>query len=118
MRPVYGDLTDDLKLKYLGISALIQLDRHESGQARAAADEAMRLTAGRRPTYFGTFFGVAGPAEVYLSLWEAGHPSGDPRGRATEALGRLSRFADVFPVGRPRSLLLHGRHAALSGHLN
>jgi class 3 adenylate cyclase len=109
------ELTDELKIKLSGLTALIQLSRGERQHAVVAAQEAMQLTARQRPTYFGTFLGYAGPAEVYIDLWEAGDPVHDARARATEALGRLKSYASVFPVGRPRSSLLEGRRHWLMG---
>ena len=103
------DVTDELRIKSLGLSAIIHLGRAERQQALAASEEAMRLT-GQRPTYFGTFLGYVGPAEVYLELLETGHPLHDPRARTSEAIGRLKRYAAVFPVGRPRSSTLEGRY--------
>jgi eukaryotic-like serine/threonine-protein kinase len=69
----------------------------------------MRLTALARPTYYGTFLGYVGPAEVFLDLWETGQPVRDVEARAADALSRLKQFAGVFPIGRPRSATLEGR---------
>lgn len=104
------ELTDELKLRIRGIAALIHTDRADWVAARTAADLAMGLTANQRPASFGTFLGYAGPAEAYLTLWEAGQASADVQGHAAEALGRLRKYAKVFPVGRPRSALLEGRN--------
>ncbi len=109
------ELTDELRIRIGGLRALIHADRADWQAARAAADQAMELTAHQRPTYFGTFLGYAGPADVYLSLWEAGQAGADGRQRAADALGRLRGYAGVFPVGRPRSALLEGRHDWLRG---
>ncbi len=105
-----ADITDELRIKTAGLSALVYFGRGERQQAQAAGEEAMRLVGGGRPTYFGTFLGYTGPAEMYLDLWESGHPSGETRTRAAEAVSRMKRFGGVFPIGRPRSLLLEGRH--------
>jgi class 3 adenylate cyclase/tetratricopeptide (TPR) repeat protein len=109
------EVTDELKIKLAGVSALIQLGRGERQGAVAAADEAMLLTANQRPTAFGTLLGYLGAAEVHLSVWEAGDPVHDARARAVEALGRLKRYAGVFPIGRPRSALLEGRRHWMQG---
>ena len=64
------DMTDELKIKYRGLLATIELARGEHEQALAASEEVLRLTAGARPTSFGTFLGYVAPVEVYLSVWE------------------------------------------------
>jgi tetratricopeptide (TPR) repeat protein len=107
-------LTDELRIKSQGLLALIHLSRGEWAQARAASDEAIRLTA-ERPTYAGTFVGYLGPAEVYLEAWERDQPFRDEPARAAEALVRMKRFANVFPVGRPRWSILEGRSSWLRG---
>jgi hypothetical protein len=110
----HPDLTDELKIKAHGLLAMIHLARGDRQQARSASEEAMRLTA-QRPTYFGTLFGYVGPVEVYLDRWESGQPRRAWGGQAGEALGRLRRYASVFPVGRPRYGTLRGRHLWLLG---
>jgi class 3 adenylate cyclase/tetratricopeptide (TPR) repeat protein len=104
------ELTDELRLRIDGIAALVHADRADWVAARTAADLAMGLTAHQRPASFGTFLGYAGPAEAYLSLWETGQTGADGQQLAADALGRLRRYAGVFPVGRPRTALLAGRH--------
>ena len=110
------ELPDELHVKTQGVLTVIHQGRGERQPAIAAAEEAMRLTAGQRPTYFGTFLGYAGPAEVYLDLWEAGQGPRDVDARAWEALSRLRAFAGVFPFARPRHATLDGRRAWLQGH--
>jgi class 3 adenylate cyclase/tetratricopeptide (TPR) repeat protein len=109
------ELTDELKLRIRGIAALVHTDRADWVAARTAADMAMGLTAHQRPASFGTFVGYAGPAEAYLALWETGQGAAEGQGLAADALSRLRSFAKVFPVGRPRSALLEGRHDWLRG---
>ena len=113
--PDEGHLTDELRIKSQGILALLHLTRGERAQALAASDEAMRLTAEQRPTYFGTYLGYLAPAEVYLDLWEQKEPARDAPARAAEALKRMRSFASVFPAGRPRYATLEGRRAWLMG---
>lgn len=108
------ELTDELRLQYYGALALISASRGEEAQALAASEEALRLTADTRPAYYGTFLGYVAPADLHLQLWERGSSLKDPR-RAGLALARLDAFAKVFPIGRPRSRLLAGRHAWLLG---
>jgi class 3 adenylate cyclase/tetratricopeptide (TPR) repeat protein len=109
------ELTDELRVRIDGIKALVHADRADWLAARTAADLAMDLTAHQRPASFATFLGYAGPAQAYLSLWETGQAGADGQQRAADALSRLRGFAAVFPVGRPRSALLEGRHDWLRG---
>lgn len=109
------DVPEELRVKSLGVSALIHLARGERSLAMAAGEEAMRLVAGERPASFATFLGYAAPAEVFLSAWETGQASRDVPARAAEAMAGLARYARIFPVGRPRQQTLAGRHAWLSG---
>ena len=108
------ELTDELRLQYYGALALISASRGDEAQALAASEEALRLTADARPAFYGTFLGYLAPADVHLQLWEGGSSLKDPKG-AGHALARMSAFAKVFPIGRPRSSLLEGRHAWLLG---
>ncbi len=105
----------ELRIKTQGLLAMVHIARNDRIAAATAADEAMRLTQGQRPAYFGTYFGYVGPATVYLGELEAGGSAGDIRPRADDAIRRLKGFADVFPIGQPRYHLLAGRRAWLLG---
>lgn len=109
------DMTDELKIKYRGLLATIELARGGHEQALAASGEVLRLTKGQRPTSFGTFLGYVAPVEVYLSLWERDMAPADVRARTAEAIDRIGQYAAVFPVGRPRARTLEGRHEWLLG---
>ncbi len=109
------EVHDELRIKHHGLAAMIHLGRRERSLAIAASEEAMRLTAGRRPTYFATYLGYIAPAKVYLNLIEAGQAAHDSHARASEALARLGRYAAVFPIGRPRHANLTGTRAWLLG---
>ena len=95
------DLPIELRIKLQGLLALVNLARNDRIAATSAADEAMRLTQGQRPVYFGTYFGYVGPATVYLAEWEAG-ASPEVRAKAEDAIKRLKAFANVFPIGQAR----------------
>jgi tetratricopeptide (TPR) repeat protein len=110
-----ADVTIELRLKLLALLGLTHLARGERQQALASSDEAMRLTAGVRPTYYGSYLGYLGPADVYLSQWEAGSATPAVQANAREAVKRLSQYARVFPMGRPRSSNSHGRYFWLTG---
>lgn len=108
------ELTDELRLQYHGVAALVHASPGDEAQALAAADEALKLTAGARPAFYGTFLGYLAPAEVHLQLWERGSQLQNHQ-RTIEALGRFKAFAGVFPMARPRRMLLEGRLAWLRG---
>ena len=55
----------------------------------------------------------AGPAYVYLQLWENGQPS--YKKEARQACAQFRRFANVYPVGRPRYHLCRGLYFWLAG---
>ncbi|MEO5703917.1 MAG: AAA family ATPase [Candidatus Limnocylindrales bacterium] len=109
------DITDELKIKYGGLVATIDLARGEHDHALAASEDLLRLTKGQRPTSFGTFLGYVAPAEVYLTLWERDLAPTDVRARTAEAMNRMGQYARVFRVGGPRARTLAGRHEWLLG---
>jgi tetratricopeptide (TPR) repeat protein len=109
------ELTDELRLQYHGLAAMMHASPGDEAQALAAADEALRLTADARPAFYGTFLGYLGPADVHLQLWERGSHLQDHE-RTIEALRRFKAFASVFPMARPRRMLLEGRLAWLRGN--
>jgi class 3 adenylate cyclase/tetratricopeptide (TPR) repeat protein len=110
------ELPIELRIKTQGLLAMTVRARGDHVAAMAAADEAMRLTSGQRPSYFGTYLGYVGPATVYLDGWEAGGSVQEHRPRVDDAVKRLKGFADVFPIGRPRYELLAGRREWLLGN--
>jgi tetratricopeptide (TPR) repeat protein len=109
-----GDVTDELLIRALGQSAIASLADGDTTHAMAASEELLGLT-GARPANFGTFIGYAGPAEVYLELWESGHSDRSLADLASRAIARLRAFAAVFPIGRPRAATLDGRRLWLAG---
>jgi class 3 adenylate cyclase/tetratricopeptide (TPR) repeat protein len=108
------DLPIELRIKLQGLLALVNIARNDRIAATIAADEAMRLTQGQRPAYFGTYFGYVGPATVYLAELESG-ASPEVRAKAEDAIKRLKAFANVFPIGQPRYGVLAGRREWLLG---
>jgi hypothetical protein len=68
------------------------------------------------PSDFSTFYGYAGPAEAYLSLWEGGDPN--LREPAQRAVRLMYRYARVFPIGLPLAHLYRGNLEWLSGSHN
>lgn len=59
-------------------------------------------------------------AEVFLTLWEASPPHSTERIRlkqlARQSCAVLRKFARIFPIARPRTLLWQGRSSWLAGH--
>ena len=108
------DVPDELRIKSHGITALIDGGRGDDASAVGASAEALRLTGLQRPTY-GTYLGHVGPVEAALDRWEAGRAGPDARRLAGEGLRRLSAYARIFAIGRPRRALLEGRRAWLLG---
>jgi predicted ATPase/DNA-binding SARP family transcriptional activator len=85
------------------------------GSLRAAA-----ALAGPEPSFHPyTIEAHAGLPEVGLALLERGEPAGtdpaEPRALAAAGLRRLQRWARVFPMARPRSLLCAGAWQRLAG---
>jgi tetratricopeptide (TPR) repeat protein len=110
-----ADATIELRLKLWALLAITHLARGERQQALAASKEAMGLTASGRPTYYGSYLGYLSPAEVYLSVWEAGDATAEDQQLARDAVRRLKTYAGVFPMGRPRSATSEGRYLWLTG---
>ncbi|MGD2049005.1 MAG: adenylate/guanylate cyclase domain-containing protein, partial [Chloroflexota bacterium] len=83
------------------------------------ADKAAVLIAKvSRPSNFVSFYGYAGVAAVYLTLWE--RKKGEEKERvfqssARQAVRDLRAFARVFPVARPRAWLQQGLYDWLDG---
>jgi hypothetical protein len=75
----------------------------------------MDLAASSIPSSYGVLSGYANPAEVYLSLWEAGYPQPGLDRLARKACKVTHSFARVFPIGRPRALLWDGLYHWLAG---
>src|SRR5262249_46578552 len=102
-----------------GLLAVVRLRRGEAEAARTAAETAINLLAGVKPTFWGTLEGLSGPAEVCLTLWEFGNgPSAGDRQLRTGALRACStlwRYARVFQAYRPRAWLWRGLADWLSG---
>ncbi|GMV38501.1 MAG: hypothetical protein AMXMBFR64_02170 [Myxococcales bacterium] len=97
-----------------GLTAAGWLRRGDVAAARAsalAANEASRKTD---PVAVYCFEGYAAAAQVLLAIWGGGDVSVE--GDARAACGALRRYAGVFPIARPRSLVCDGLLATRSGH--
>jgi tetratricopeptide (TPR) repeat protein len=105
----------DQKIEICGLLTVAHLRREEFDQALELAQQATALTGKSSPSAFHTFSGYAGPAEVYLSLWEAQYAVPDLANLTAKACKILSCFARIFPIGKPRFWLSQGRYYWLSG---
>ncbi|MBI3797077.1 MAG: tetratricopeptide repeat protein, partial [Deltaproteobacteria bacterium] len=105
----------DQKIEVSGLLSVAHLRRAEFDQALELAQQAISLTGKSSPSAYHTFSGYAGPAEVYLTLWEAQYPLPSLANFAAKACKILNRFARIFPIGKPRFWLSQGRYYWLSG---
>jgi class 3 adenylate cyclase len=103
-------------LTYGGL-AVAHLRRGEPQLAREAADMAAQLVRRSPAATYAVFDGFAGPAEVYLSLWEAegGHPKSEFKTLARQACQAMHRYARAYPIGQPRAWLYQGWYDRLDG---
>ena len=98
--------------------AQAEIRRGDGSAAATAADAALTLIAGTpRPTSFGMLIAYAATAEACLSLWEDPRSGGvaNRPARARAACRSLTRFAAIFPIGRPRAALCDARSLAMKG---
>ena len=124
LKTAQGILSETLpgaeRIRAYGVLAAAHLRRNEFGLARQAAQTAVQFIAQSSFMMHSSLEGYAGPAELYLTLWEA---SGNklPADRKTsaksarQACQALRKFARIFPIGQPRALLCQGRYEWLSG---
>lgn len=97
-----------------GLLAELLFGTQRRREAEQEALTALELIRNGPPTVITERDGYAGAAGVLLALWEravveTGRVSPRLRSSAIEAERAMARFARVFPIGRPRALLLSGR---------
>ena len=103
-----------------GLIALSGLQRSNLALARYAVSAASKLMREMPPVALHALLGYAGVAEVYLLMWEqrAYRSYAEKRAivqAARDACAKMRRFAQIFPIGRPRTLQLLGLYAWLDG---
>ncbi len=98
-----------------GTVAAGYLQRGEIAKALSAADRGFDLLRETDIVWGNYIYGASGVIEVYLACWSAASPGGDHRNKALLACDCARRATRNSPVCRPRSLLLSGRAAFLSG---
>ncbi len=111
-----SEIVDEaMKIGVRGLRAATHLRQGAPERALEAAGQTMDLASNAMPSSYGVLSGYANPAEVYLGLWEAGHPEPGLDKLARKACKLARSFARVFPIGRPRALLWDGLYAWLAG---
>ena len=120
VRVLQTELLGGLCLAHLRQSARLRSThelaaRQHMEKSLQIARDLAELTGGGRPNNYSELPAYAHPAEVFLTLWEDRYPEEDLPDWAGKACRSLQGYAKVFPIGRPRALLLHGRCAWLSG---
>ncbi len=122
--PALDDPTIDRADAILGLGLLAvarwRLDRRDA--AREAAVATIERAGRSRPVANYSLEGYAGAAEVFLNLWEcstlAGQTDHEARRMALRCCTALERFAAIFPIGFPRSLLCRSRADAIAGRFD
>ncbi|MBI5030988.1 MAG: AAA family ATPase [Chloroflexi bacterium] len=99
-----------LKIETLGLLSLTHLRRSEHEEALSTADQGLTLTTKSMPSFYAAITGYAGPAEVYLTLWENQFRTPNIAKRAHQAVQTLAKYAHVFPIGAARFYLDQGRY--------
>jgi class 3 adenylate cyclase/tetratricopeptide (TPR) repeat protein len=113
---------EPLRFTGYGALALTHLRLGKPDLARQIAERADQLVARSTPTSYPTLLGYASVAEVYLTLWEEALKSKSLKSKsplqiaAKRAVKALHKFADVFPIGWPRTWLCEGRYEWLAGN--
>ena len=110
-----GVKDEQLEMIMYGLRGLALLKLGENAAALIAADRAGKLSSGAFQASYYVLPGYAGPAEVYLALYEQDRGNIEMKHSARKALKGLGRFAATFPIGRPRVGLLRGIEAWLDG---
>jgi predicted ATPase/class 3 adenylate cyclase len=112
-------ITDEaLMIEMYGLLCLTQLRKADIQKALDNSEHAIRLCEKATPSNFSSFSGFAGPACVYLSLWERGYNLPDVEKSAAKAIKILKKFGRVFPIGQPRAHLYRGWQLWLAGKHN
>jgi class 3 adenylate cyclase/tetratricopeptide (TPR) repeat protein len=111
-----SEIVDEaMKIGVQGLRAATYLRQGAHQRALESAGQTMDMAAKAMPNSYGALSGYANPAEVYLVLWEAGHPQPGLDRLARRACKLARSFARVFPIGRPRALLWGGLYEWLAG---
>jgi serine/threonine protein kinase/tetratricopeptide (TPR) repeat protein len=106
------------RIMALGAVAAARLASGDVEAARAAASEALGEMAKGTPTSFYCIVAYSSVAETFLRLWIDARGNGhtaEAEKQLLRGLEEVKRSSKVFPVHRPRWLLLQARRAAALG---
>jgi len=103
-----------------GVASRLHARRGEFGLAEENAGKGLERIATLQPLGFYMLEGYAGVAETYLVLLRDSEVISPQRRQefqtsARKAIRSFNKFAGVFPVAKPRALLLQGRTFLLAG---
>lgn len=105
------------ELLCFGTVAAGYLQRGEIAKALSAAERGLGLLRETGIIWGNYIYGASGVIEVYLACWAKSCSRDDHQDKALLACESVNRATRNSPVCRPRSLLLGGRAAFLSGKL-
>jgi len=108
----------------MGQLALTQIRLGNLTSAHQLADELLRkLLADKFTGYgitgYGFLEGYPSLVEVYLAVWQSEQIDIEPlklEKKIKQALKILDHYSRVFPIGKPRALLLQGLYKSFQGH--
>ena len=106
---------EGLLIEMYGLFSVTYMRRSDTQLALEMAEKSLELTAKGTPSNYSSFTAFAGPATVYLTLWEEGYQLGEIEKLALKANKSLNKYAGIFPIGKPRALLYEGLYDWLSG---
>ncbi len=121
MAPLFGEHSDILDAflegAVLALRGRLDLALGRPGKARETALELLDLGRRNPPNVVSSLAAYAAPAEILVELREgsADRTPGDATLRRACAV--MDRHARIFPIGRPRALLLRGRACRLAGRM-
>jgi tetratricopeptide (TPR) repeat protein len=107
--------SDQLMIEIAGLQAILHVRKRDYGKAIKAAEKVLNAARDARPSLYAALSGYSAAAEVYLALWEAGFETEGIDRLTKDACDVLHRYAQIFPVGKPRDLLWRGTYHQLSG---
>ena len=97
-----------LQIELNGLFAILFARIRKWEKSLEFTEKLNQFTGRGMPTSYGALLGYAGAAEVYLTLWETRSPVQNIQEIAKEACEVLAKYANTFPIGKPRFLLWQG----------
>jgi tetratricopeptide (TPR) repeat protein len=99
-----------IKMELLGMLAIASLRSGDVDAALQNAAQTLALTARAMPSFYAALSGYTGPVDVYLTVKEQNFPLPDLSMQTQRACKALAKYAQVFSIGVPGSLLQRGRY--------